>query len=56
MTTTQYSRLFEAPQLVTEESVNYILKGLAYTPAKEKSLEIVDDLRNDFHIQNQSIP
>jgi peroxidase len=40
------SQMFENPRLVTDENVDYILKGLSKTYAKERSIEFIDDIRN----------
>lgn len=44
--TLQLGEMFFNPSLVTSDSVTQFLNGLARTLAKERSLELVNDLRN----------
>lgn len=44
--TLQLGEMFFNPSLVTSDSVTQFLNGLARTSAKERSLELVNDLRN----------
>jgi hypothetical protein len=54
MQTMNLAEMFHNPSMISNESITQFLSGMTRTAAKERSLEIVDDIRNFlFNLPNR---